>query len=102
MGSLYLDSRNRLICEDEILRGTINRAAAEPRAILKRGLLVAAAGVILFHTHPSGDPSPSGGGHRLHEAGWPKPATSSACALVDHLVLGSATKWGSLKQRGEM
>ena len=73
MGSLYLDTRNRLLAEGEIFRGTLNRAAVEPRAILKLGLLHSAAGVILFHTHPSGDPSPSAEDlaftRRLAEAG---------------------------------
>lgn len=101
MGSLYLDARNRLICEGEIFRGTINRAAAEPRSILKRGLLVGATGVVLFHTHPSGDPSPSAEDiaftRRLAEAG-----DIVGVRLVDHLILGSATRWVSLKARGVM
>ena len=55
MGGLYLDTRNRLLAEREVYRGTLNRAAVEPRALLKQGLLRDAAGLVLFHTHPSGD-----------------------------------------------
>ena len=99
MGALYLDTRNRLLSEAELFRGTLNRAAAEPRAILKEGLLRGAAGVILFHTHPSGDPSPSAEDlaftRRLSEAG-----EIVGVRLVDHLVLAGPATWVSLRQRG--
>lgn len=99
MGALYVDTRNRLLGERELFRGTLSRAAAEPRAILKEGLLRGAAGVILFHTHPSGDPSPSAEDlaftRRLSEAG-----EVVGLRLVDHLVLGPSGAWVSLRQRG--
>lgn len=98
MGALYLDTRNRLVAEAELFRGTLNRAAAEPRAILKEGLLRGAAGVILFHTHPSGDPSPSAEDlaftRHLSEAG-----DIVGVRLVDHLTVGGPTRWISLRQR---
>ena len=31
----------------------------EPRELLKRALLANAAGVVVYHNHPSGDPTPS-------------------------------------------
>jgi DNA repair protein RadC len=34
-------------------------SASEPREILKQCLLRGAAGLVLFHTHPRGDPTPS-------------------------------------------
>jgi DNA repair protein RadC len=99
MGVLYLDTRQRLMAEAEIFRGTINRAAAEPRSILKRGLLQDAAGFILFHTHPSGDPTPSAEDlsftRRVAEAG-----DIVGVRLIDHLIIGGAGRWVSLRKRG--
>jgi DNA repair protein RadC len=99
MGALYLDTRHRLIAENELFRGTLSRAAVEPRAVLKAGLLRDAAAIILFHTHPSGDPSPSAEDlaftRRLDKAG-----DLLGMRLVDHLVLGSGGSWRSLRQRG--
>ena len=87
------------MAECEIFRGTLGRAAGEPRAILKRALLFDAAGLILFHTHPSGDPSPSAEHltftRRIAEAG-----EVVGIRLVDHLILGSVARWVSLRQRG--
>ncbi len=99
MGALYLDTRNRLLAERELYRGTVNRAAVEPRAILKEGLLHGACGMVVFHTHPSGDPSPSPEDlaftRRLSEGG-----ELVGVRLVDHLILGGVGRWVSLRERG--
>ncbi|HWM90606.1 MAG TPA: DNA repair protein RadC [Thermoanaerobaculia bacterium] len=99
MGALFLDTRSRLLGEKEVFRGTLDRAVAEPREILKEGLLRGAAGVVVFHTHPSGDPSPSPEDliftRRMKEAG-----ELVGVRLLDHFILGSAGRWVSLKQKG--
>jgi DNA repair protein RadC len=99
MGALFLDTRHRLLGESDVYRGTLNRAAVEPRGLLKEALLRGAAGLILFHTHPSGDPSPSAEDlmftRRLAEA-----AETLGLRLMDHLILGASGAWTSLKQRG--
>lgn len=59
MGAIYLDIRNRAIGHQLAYVGTLTGAAVEPRGILTAALLSNAAGLILFHNHPSGDPSPS-------------------------------------------
>jgi DNA repair protein RadC len=82
-----------------VYRGTLNRAAVEPRALLKEALLRGAAGLIVFHTNPSGDPSPSAEDldftRRLAAA-----AEVVGLRLFDHLILGAGGGWVSLRQRG--
>lgn len=99
MGALFLDVRHRLIADKEIFRGTLSRAAVEPREILKEALLLGACAVVLFHTHPSGDPSPSlediAFTRRMAEAG-----EVVGVALVDHLIVAGTGRWVSLKERG--
>lgn len=99
MGVVYLDSRNHVLHAEELFRGTLCRAAVEPRVILKRALSRDAASLILFHTHPSGDPAPS-----LEDLEFTRRMAEGATAvgirLADHLVLGSSTRWVSLRQRG--
>lgn len=99
VGALFLDSRNRLLGDKELFRGTLDRAVADPREILKEALVRGAAAVILFHTHPSGDPTPSEPDvlftRRLKEA-----AEVVGLRLADHMILGAAGRWVSLQQRG--
>lgn len=56
---LYLDTRNRLIGDEEQQRGTVNHTPVYPREVMKRALELTASAVIMVHNHPSGDPSPS-------------------------------------------
>jgi DNA repair protein RadC len=99
MGAIFLDSRKRFLSDKEIYRGTIDRAAVETREVLKECLLRGASGLILFHTHPSGDPSPS-----LDDIEFTRRMAQAAdtigVSLVDHLILASSGRWVSLKERG--
>ncbi len=56
---LFLDRKNRLIVDEVLGRGTIDRAPVYPREIVKRGLALEATAIILAHNHPSGDSTPS-------------------------------------------
>jgi DNA repair protein RadC len=89
-GALFVNARNRLLRDEpDIYRGTIDRAVVEPREILKRALLENASGVILYHNHPSGDPSPS----REDRDFTRRLATASESVgvrLLDHIVVGRA------------
>lgn len=56
---LFLDRKNRLIADEVLGKGTIDRAPVYPREIVKRALALEATAIILAHNHPSGDPTPS-------------------------------------------
>jgi len=87
-GALFLNARNRLLKNDpDIYRGTLDRAVVEPREILRRALVGKAAAVILYHNHPSGDPTPS-----REDREFTRRLASAAEAvgvrLLDHIVVG--------------
>lgn len=56
---IYLNNRNVMIRDELMGEGTVNAAPVYPREIVKRALDLGAAGMILVHNHPSGDPRPS-------------------------------------------
>lgn len=100
LGAILLDSRNRVIREREIYLGTLNSSTVSTRDVLRFALDDHAVSVVVFHNHPSGDPSPSGEDliftRRLVEAG-----KLMAVDIVDHLIVG-AGRYVSLKERGFM
>ena len=56
---IFLDTRNRIICDEEQTKGSVNQTSIYPREVAKRALSLNATAVILVHNHPSGDPKPS-------------------------------------------
>ncbi|MCX8117781.1 MAG: DNA repair protein RadC [Desulfobacterota bacterium] len=56
---LLLNRANRLIKEVTISEGTLDASLVHPREVFREALLESAAGVILLHNHPSGNPTPS-------------------------------------------
>ena len=43
-----------------ITRGILNSSLVHPREVFRAAIAEAAAGIIVVHNHPSGDPTPSG------------------------------------------
>jgi DNA repair protein RadC len=98
LGAIFLDLRHRMIGEKELFRGTLSRASAEPRAVLREALMRGAAALVLFHTHPNGEPVPSNEDvaftQRMVGAG-----EAVGVRLVDHVILGADGRWLSMRQR---
>jgi DNA repair protein RadC len=57
--ALFLDTRNRLLRDEQVADGSVDHAPVYPREVIRRALELSAASVILVHNHPSGDPTPS-------------------------------------------
>lgn len=97
---LYLDRKNQLILDEIQNRGTVDHAPVYPREVVRRGLEVSAAAMILVHNHPSGDPTPSRADidmtRQIVEA-----AKSLGLEVHDHLVVGREGV-ASFKQLGLM
>jgi DNA repair protein RadC len=99
LGALFLDVRNRLLACREIYRGTLHQTQVEPREILKEALLRGATGFVLFHTHPSGDPTPSVS-DLTYTRKMAKAAEAIGVKLIDHLILAGGGAWLSMLERG--
>jgi DNA repair protein RadC len=78
---LFLDSQNRLVALEELLRGTLTQTSVYPREVVLRALHHLAAAVVLAHNHPSGTAQPSRADEALTQS------LKAALALVDVRVL---------------
>ncbi len=57
--ALHVDTKQKLIGVHVVSIGTLNASLVHPRDVFKAALLTNAAGLIVAHNHPSGDPTPS-------------------------------------------
>jgi DNA repair protein RadC len=78
--------------------GTLNSSGVLPREVFREAAVGGAAAIVVFHNHPSGDPTPSPEDveltRRLIAAG-----TLMEIHVVDHVILGD-TKYWSFKESG--
>ena len=99
-GAVLLDTKHRVIRTAVVAIGTLNSTVVEPRDVFREAMLNAAAAIVVFHNHPSGDPSPSPDDialtRRLAAVG-----DLMGITVVDHIVLGDA-RYCSLKEMGEL
>jgi DNA repair protein RadC len=56
---ILLNSANKIIRDVTVSQGILNASIVHPREVFKAAIDNLAAGVILLHNHPSGDPFPS-------------------------------------------
>lgn len=98
MGGLLLDAKNRLVKDAALFRGTLTHAAVAPAPLFRQAILAGAAGVILYHNHPSGDPEPSpedlATTKRFLAAG-----REIGIEVKDHVIVGRG-RWVSFHERG--
>jgi len=84
---LALDAQNRITRDLLITRGILDGSLVHPREVFRAAIAEAAAGVIVVHNHPSGNPTPSGDDRavtrQLADAG-----RLLGIPLHDHLVVG--------------
>lgn len=83
---LNLNSKNRIISEWMVSRGTLTASLVHPRDVFREAVRVNAHSIIVAHNHPSGDLTPSPEDHditkRLIEAG-----ILLGIRVLDHAVI---------------
>jgi DNA repair protein RadC len=92
-------ARDHYLLHTLISTGTQSASLVHPREVLGPALREGAAGVVLVHNHPSGDPTPSREDLRLTRQ-LADAATLLDVRLHDHVIIGNATEvWVSLAER---
>ena len=84
---MMFDTKNHLLGDAQISRGTVNSALISPRELFLQALAFHAVHIILVHNHPSGNPEPSQEDivvtRRVRGAG-----ELIGISLLDHIVIG--------------
>ena len=84
---MFLNTKQNLIRDLLVSKGTVNASVVTPREILIEGLRCLAVSMILVHNHPSGDPTPSRNDlestRKIREAG-----ELIGISLIDHIIIG--------------
>lgn len=98
MKLLLLNTKSRLIAENDVSTGTVNMALVSPRELFVDALQKNAVSIILLHNHPSGDPTPSREDlqitQRVRQAG-----DLIGVELLDHIIIGD-NRYISLREIG--
>ena len=58
-GLVMLDTKHRVIRTKIVSIGGLDATVVQPREVFREAAASAAAAIVLFHNHPSGDPTPS-------------------------------------------
>ena len=95
---MMLDSRNQLLGEVEVSRGTVNCSLLSPREVFIAALEYHAVRIILVHNHPSGNPEPSKDDLLFTKRVWEAGALVDI-PLLDHIVIGDQ-QYFSFRQEG--
>jgi DNA repair protein RadC len=95
---VLLNTKNRILEEKEVCRGSLNSAAVRVGEIFREPVRQNAAAIILVHNHPSGDPTPSPEDVRLTAAAR-EAGELLDVELLDHVVIGRQD-FVSLRERG--
>jgi DNA repair protein RadC len=98
MRILMLDTRNRVIDESTVYKGSLNSSQIRVGELFKAAIRRNAAAIILAHNHPSGDPAPSPEDIAVTRA-IIQAGKLLDIEVLDHLVIGS-NRFVSLKERG--
>lgn len=85
---LHLNSRNMLIRDETVAKGTVDAVTIYTREIIARALELGSSGLILAHNHPGGDPTPS-----PEDVGVTKALANAAAAfdieICDHVIVAA-------------
>jgi DNA repair protein RadC len=96
---ILLTTKSQVIRTVRLYKGTLNSANVRVGEVFRDALIENAAGVILVHNHPSGDPSPSPEDIQLTRT-CVQTGRLMDVDVLDHMIIGSSGKFASLKERG--
>lgn len=96
--AVLLNTKNGIIRIVTVAVGSLNAALVHPREIFKAAVVASAAGMILVHNHPTGNPEPSREDRDL-TVRFTRCGELMGIELVDHIIIGG-DQFVSMRERG--
>jgi len=101
---LLLNVRKKLIRMEIISKGLLDTILVHPREVFRAAIVANAAGIVLVHNHPSGDPTPSEADIKVTRD-LIRAGQLLKIEVVDHVIIGRATAerakdYSSLRELG--
>ena len=96
---LSLDSKNKIIKEEEVSKGILDSSLVHPREVFKSAIKESAYSIIIVHNHPSGDCTPSQQDMEVTKILMKAGATLDI-PVVDHVIIGKDNYY-SFKEKAE-
>ncbi|MGH8489814.1 MAG: JAB domain-containing protein [Gammaproteobacteria bacterium] len=87
LSSTLLDNKHRVLGFEDLFRGTIDGCTVHPREVAKAALRMNAAAVLIYHNHPSTDPTPSRADELLTQR-LKEGLSLLDIRVIDHIVIG--------------
>ena len=97
---LFLNTKNRLIRDKVMTRGTIDHVPVYVREVVQSAILLDATAIILCHNHPSGDPTPSKSDIAMTER-IVTAAKALEITIHDHVIVGFGKERHAYSMRAE-
>jgi len=95
---VFLNNQSEVIANKVITIGTLNHTIFNPRDILRWALKLSAAGLIIAHNHPSGNPEPSN-----QDLNVTKKIIQAAklvdIIIIDHIIIGKNRYFSFLENK---
>jgi len=89
---IMLDTKNNIIAEETVFKGTLDASIVHPREIFKTAVRNSASKIILLHNHPSGDPAPSREDLEITEK-LSNSGDELGIKVLDHVIIGGDQWW---------
>jgi len=99
-GVLLLDTKHRVMRTSVVSVGSVDTSVVHPREVFRAAATVGAAAIVLFHNHPSGDPTPSRDDvsltQRLVQAG-----DLMGIHVLDHVIVAES-RYHSMREQKDL
>jgi DNA repair protein RadC len=96
---LVLNTRKRILGHNLVSLGSLDTCPVSPLHVFRPAIALSAAGLILAHNHPSGNPEPSQADIKVTRD-LIRAGQLLKIEITDHVIIGGQDRYASLRELG--